>query len=150
MPVEVIGIDHIYLSVSDLARSGTFYDVLMSVLGFRRTTEMLDGDPHVHYYNRHYGVTIRPARAGTPPFDRLAPGLNHFCFRVESAEDVNRAAHELRAAGIETTDPAIWPQYDPDYYAFFLSDPDGIRLEITNYRQRRRLRFLKWDDATTP
>ena len=34
---EVIGIDHIYISVNDLARAEAFYDQVMSVLGFRQT-----------------------------------------------------------------------------------------------------------------
>lgn len=39
------------------------------------------------------------------------------------------------------------PEYAPDYYAIFFSDPDGIRLEITNYRQERRKRFDNWEHA---
>ncbi|PYJ97601.1 MAG: glyoxalase, partial [Verrucomicrobia bacterium] len=34
-----------------------------------------------------------------------------------------------------------------DYYAIFFSDPDGIRLEVTNYRQERRNRFDDWEHA---
>ena len=145
MPVEVIGIDHIHIAVRALGRAEAFYDRLMEILGFRKSTERLDGDPHVHYYNRHFGFTIRPARIGSHDLDRLAPGLNHFCFRVDRNEDVDRAARALAAAGIETTVPKPWPQYDPDCYAFFLSDPDGIRLEITNYRRRRRERSSNWN-----
>ena len=35
MPVEVIGIDHVYLSVRDLARAEAFYDRVMPILGYR-------------------------------------------------------------------------------------------------------------------
>ena len=37
MSVRVIGIDHVYLSVSDLTRSCAFYDQLMEILGFHRS-----------------------------------------------------------------------------------------------------------------
>ena len=60
---EVIGIDHIYITVSDLARSEPFYDrVLRDALGFRKNSFTLAGDPHVQYYNRHFGYVLRPAR----------------------------------------------------------------------------------------
>ena len=58
---------------------------------------------------------------------------------------VERAATELRALGIEPTAPRVYPQYASDYYATFLDDPDGIRLEITNFRQIRRRRMHDWD-----
>lgn len=38
---------------------------------------------------------------------------------------------------VEATEPCYYPEYDPDYYATF-EDPDGIRLEVTNFRERRR------------
>jgi catechol 2,3-dioxygenase-like lactoylglutathione lyase family enzyme len=41
---EVIGIDHIYISVSDLDRSEAFYDKAMAALGFRKNTFTIGGD----------------------------------------------------------------------------------------------------------
>jgi glyoxylase I family protein len=38
----------------------------------------------------------------------------------------------------------LHPDYAPDYMATFFTDPDGIRLEITNYRQERRDRHDAW------
>lgn len=35
----------------------------------------------------------------------------------------------------ETVAHSLYPEYAPDYYAIFFSDPDGIRLELTNFRQ---------------
>ena len=63
---EVIGIDHVYVAVSDLGRSEEFYDQAMTVLGFRKRKGSIGGDPHIHYYNRHFGYSIRPAREHTP------------------------------------------------------------------------------------
>jgi catechol 2,3-dioxygenase-like lactoylglutathione lyase family enzyme len=146
MPVEVIGIDHIYLAVRDLARSEAFYDrVMLKVLGYRKMQSTIAGDPHAHYYNRQFGLSLRPARAHTPEHDPYAPGLHHLCFRVVDERAVDRAAAELRALHIDVTDPAYYQQYGRDYYATFLDDPDGIRLEITNFRESRRLRMHDWD-----
>jgi len=146
VPVEVIGIDHVYLAVRDPAAAEGFYDrVLAGVLGYRKGASVIGGDPHVHYYNRHFGFSLRPARAGTPPHDPYAPGLHHFCFRVEDEAAVDRASAELRAAGVTTTDPRYYPEYAPDYYATFFTDPDGVRLEITNFRAQRRERMRDWE-----
>jgi glyoxylase I family protein len=143
MPVEVIGIDHVYVTVRDLARSEAFYDVVMPILGYRKAMSTLGGDPHIHYYNQQFGFSLRPARADRA-HDPYAPGLHHFCFRVIDECAVDRAAGELREAGIEVTAPRIYPEYDSDYYAIFFDDPDGIRLEITNFRATRRQRMFDW------
>ncbi|HVN84823.1 MAG TPA: VOC family protein [Candidatus Binatia bacterium] len=147
MPVDVVGIDHVYLAVSDLARSEAFYDrVMLGVLGFRKGTLPIAGEPHRHYYNRHYGFSIRPARHAIP-HDPYAPGLHHFCFRVEDEAAVRTAATELRARAIDASEPRYYPEYAPDYFATFFEDPDGIRLEITNFRQQRKQRMVHWNDG---
>lgn len=142
---DIIGIDHIYIAVSDMARSEAFYDAVTAALGFRKNAFTIDGDPHVQYYNRHFGYVIRPARS-RGVHDSYAPGLHHLCLRVDSIDDVRTAARELRAAGIDAGEAAHYPAYAPDYWAIFLVDPDGIRLEVTNYRQERRERHDGWDD----
>lgn len=144
---EVIGIDHIYIAVADLERSEVFYDrVLVEVLGFRKNTFELDGEPHIQYFNRHFGYVLRPARV-TSGHDAYAPGLHHLCFRVDSPGDVAETAARLRGAGIEASDACLCPEYAPDYWATYFSDPDGIRLEVTNYRLERRARHDHWSSA---
>ncbi len=145
MGIEVIGIDHVYVAVRDLRRSEEFYDRVMSILGFRKREALHGGDHHIKYHNRQFGYSLRPARRGTPDHDSYAPGLHHFCFRVIDETIVDRAARELRTAGVETTEPRYYPEYDLDYYATFFSDPDGIRLEITNFRERRRKWMHDWE-----
>lgn len=141
---EVTGFDHIYITVADLARSEAFYDlVLRDTLAFRKNRFALDGEPHVQYFNRHFGFVLRPARNSTP-HDPYAPGLHHFCLRVESVDDVAAAAETLRSLGIEAAEAKNYPEYAPDYWATFFTDPDGIRLEVTNYRQERRERHDDW------
>ncbi|NRF68224.1 VOC family protein [Aquincola sp. S2] len=141
---EVTGIDHIYLTVSELSRSEAFYDrLLLEALGFRKNRFEIGGDPHVQYYNRLFGIVLRPARQATP-HQPYAPGLHHLCLRVDSIAEVQALAQQLQAAGIAASDADTYPQYAPDYTATFLTDPDGIRLEVTNYRQERRERHDHW------
>lgn len=145
---EIIGIDHIYITVSNLERSEKFYDVVMKLLGFRKNQFQLEGEQHIQYYNRHFGYVLRPARS-TDFHNPYAPGLHHFCLRVESEQDVNAAARMLKEQNISVSEPKRYPEYAPDYFAVFLSDPDGVRLEITNYRQERRQRYDEWE-STAP
>jgi catechol 2,3-dioxygenase-like lactoylglutathione lyase family enzyme len=146
MNIEVIGIDHIYVSVTDLARSESFYDRIMPVLGFLKNSFSNEGDRHVQYYNRHFGFVLRPAKRQVS-HDPLAPGLHHFCFRVEDSRTVVAIAHRFEELDVECSAPQVYPEYAPDYYAIFFSDPDGIRLEVTNFRQERRRRHDDWKNA---
>jgi catechol 2,3-dioxygenase-like lactoylglutathione lyase family enzyme len=147
MEVEVIGIDHIYLAVSDMARAREFYDRLMPILGFKPNSFENEGDLHVQYYNRHFGIVLRPARQPVSKHDPLAPGLHHLCLRVHDRVAVGECAHRVGQAGIECSAPQLYPEYAPDYYAIFFSDPDGIRWEITNFREERQKRFRDWPDC---
>ena len=147
--IEILGIDHIYISVSDLARAEAFYDRVMPVLGFRKGSFALHGEAHVQYYNRHFGYVLRPARSALA-HDPYAPGLHHLCFRVETIADVVAAASALQALGVEATEAAHHPGYASDYWATFFRDPDGVRLEVTNYRQERRDRHDAWEQLAEP
>jgi glyoxylase I family protein len=141
---EVIGIDHIYVTVSDLDASEQFYDrVMIEALAFRKNKFRVAGDPHIQYFNRHFGFVLRPSRVSAK-HDRYAPGLHHFCLRVDSAVDVHAVADRLRALGVDVTEPRLYPEYASDYTATFFESPDGIRLEVTNYRQERRERHDHW------
>jgi len=141
--VEVIGIDHIYIAVAELTRSEDFYDRVFLNLGFRKNSFVIGDDPHVQYYNRHFGYVLRPAKT-RQAHDSYAPGLHHLCLRVDSTADVHAAANTLRGAGVDVSEPQLYPEYASDYVAAFFTDPDGLRLELTNYRQERRERHDRW------
>jgi glyoxylase I family protein len=143
---DVIGVEHIYLTVSDLGASERFYDlVLVQALGFRKKAFTLVDEPHIHYFNRQFGVVLRPARVATL-HDPYAPGLHHLCLRVLSAADVRSAAEALKRLGIEASEARLYPEYASDYMATFFTDPDGMRLEIANFREERRHRHDSWDE----
>jgi glyoxylase I family protein len=143
---EIIGIDHIYVTVSELGRSERFYDVVMQVLGFRKSEFRIEGATHIQYFNRYFGYVLRPART-RQAHDPYAPGLHHLCLRVEGEQDVREATRMLKERGIAVSDAKLYPEYAPDYFACFFSDPDGVRLEITNYRLERRQRHSNWGEV---
>jgi glyoxylase I family protein len=149
MAVEVTGLDHIYIAVADLRRSEAFYDGVMRMLGFRKSTKRINDEPHAHYFNPATQLTIRPARsAGARVHDPYSPGLHHLCLRVASDAQVDQTARGLRALGVDAAEPRLYPEYAPDYYATFFTDPDGIRLEVVAHRKLRSLIRDHWGELT--
>jgi len=145
MPTDVLGLDHIYVSVSDLERSQVFYDPVMAVLDFRKVVRPLaGGDLHVHYFNRVFQFSLRPARSRVHAHDPYSPGLHHFCFRVSDNDAVDSVAADLASRGIAASAPRTYPEYHEDYYATFFDDPDGIRLEVVNHMANRRAAVEYW------
>jgi glyoxylase I family protein len=116
----------------------------MTILGFRKNTFANEDDHHIQYYNRQFGLVLRPAHSKAK-HDLLSPGLHHLCFRVEDSDTVDSIAKRFAELNIPCSPPQLYPEYAPDYYAIFFCDPDGIRLEVTNYRQERRKRHDDWD-----
>jgi glyoxylase I family protein len=143
MKPEVSAIDHIYLTVSDIDRSARFYDQVMRLFGFRKGTDPIDEQPHARYFNRAVRITLRPAKT-VAAHDPYAPGLHHICLRVADRAAVSAAARGLKRLGIDVTGPRLYPEYEPDYYACFFADPDGIRFELVNHLRKRREVIRKW------
>ena len=148
MEIEVTAVDHIYIAVTDLDRSEAFYDSVMRLLGFRKGTTPIAGERHLHYFNPVTQYSLRAAKTAGRTHDSYSPGLHHLCFRVASTTDVDSAARELCALGIEASAPRHYPEYAADYYATFFTDPDGIRLEVVAHRRMRTIIRDHWDQLT--
>jgi len=145
--IEVLGLDHLYLTVADVATSEAFYDAVFGLLDFRKMDVPIGGDPHRHYFNRVMQISIRPAKTARP-HDPYAPGLHHVCLQVADNAAVDKFHALATAKGIAATAPAFYPQYADDYYATFLNDPDGLRFEIVARRIRRKRIAERWDELT--
>ena len=132
-------INHLDLTVSDLAVSEPFYDTVLRYLGFERL-EPPPGtsssrptwhakDPAQHLFS----IALCQARPDSRPHDRFTPGLHHVAFHAESREDVDGLHRFLLENGVKILDaPADYPQYWPVYYAVFFADPDGLKLEFVH------------------
>ena len=127
--IDVLGLDHVDLTVNDLARSIPFYEKVLGALGFRRV-------PHATYVvwaNAHLAIGLRPAERDAA-FDRYRVGLHHLALRVRSRDEVDRFHDLLVREGITVLDPpAEYPEYGPRYYAVFFADPDGMKLEVVHF-----------------
>jgi catechol 2,3-dioxygenase-like lactoylglutathione lyase family enzyme len=115
-------IDHLGFEVADLERSARFYDAVFFALGARRAHE----SPQAIAYGDN-GPAFWIVQRGRRP----EPGYGHVALKAVGKAAV-RAAH---VAGIENGGrseggPADRPQYGPHYYAAYLRDPDGLRVEV--------------------
>jgi catechol 2,3-dioxygenase-like lactoylglutathione lyase family enzyme len=125
---------HLDLTVSDLARSKPFYELVLGFLGYRcvkDTDEVVVWD--LTLPDGVCGIAIRPEQRRRE-HDRYTVGLHHFAWNADSRQDVDRLHERLIAAGITILDaPAAYPQYGTGYYAVFFADPDGLKLEYVHY-----------------
>jgi catechol 2,3-dioxygenase-like lactoylglutathione lyase family enzyme len=119
-------LDHISIGVSDLERSGAFYDALLAGLGYVRL--------FTHPRAVGYGLpgekdeAFAILRSGT---EARAPGTGcHIAFRARSREAVDAFhAAALRLGASDEGAPGLRPQHGENYYAAFVRDLDGYRLE---------------------
>ena len=113
---------HVAFEVSDLQRSARFYDAIFYALGARR---MFESEHAVAYGHDHEQFWI--VDRGRPP----APGYGHVALQANGRPAVDGAYRQgLEHGGRDDGKPGLRPQYGPLYYAAYLLDPDGLRLEL--------------------
>jgi catechol 2,3-dioxygenase-like lactoylglutathione lyase family enzyme len=121
--------DHMSIGVKELARSGQFYDAALGALGYERVTSF---DNMLGYGGERAQFWVGQV-AHPVPADRQS-GL-HFCFVAPNQAAVDRFyAAGLANGGEDNGPPGIRPEYGQFYYAAFLIDPDGYRLEAFFHR----------------
>lgn len=119
-------IDHIGFEVNDLVRSGRFYDAVLYALGARRMVQ----SEHVLAYGVN-APRVWIVMRSRPP----GPGYGHLALTASGKAAVD-AAHTAGLANGGTDDgaPGLRPQYGERYYAAYLRDPDGLRVEVVSRR----------------
>jgi catechol 2,3-dioxygenase-like lactoylglutathione lyase family enzyme len=119
-------IDHIGFEVSELGRSARFYDALFYALGARRTYD----SQHAIAYGLNgpeFWIVVR----GRPP----GPGYGHVALHASGKAAVDAAhAAGLAHGGSDDGPPGQRPRYGRRYYAGYLRDPDGLRVEVVSRR----------------
>lgn len=123
-------IDHVSVAVRDLATATKFYDAVLGAIGYRR----IDTRPRTAGWGKKYSdfwVNLRPAMTPAVP-DSGA----HICLRATSKEMVD-AFHAAALASGGSSDGAPGPRKndDPRYYAAFIRDPDGNRVEAVTFTE---------------
>jgi catechol 2,3-dioxygenase-like lactoylglutathione lyase family enzyme len=117
-------IDHVSIGVRDVAASKRFYDAVLRPLGYRCLS---DSAASLGYGAKAPALWIGASDRPVPPDTRS--GL-HFCFAAPSRESV-AAFHAagLESGGRDNGHPGLRADYGAGYYAAYLIDPDGYRVE---------------------
>ncbi len=121
-------IDHVSIAVRDLAASARFYEAVLGALGFVK----LEDRPATVGFGKTY------AEFWINRSDDLAPASAnsgaHVCLRARGPELVD-AFHQvaLEAGGESDGAPGLRPQHGDGYYAAFIRDPDGNRVEVVTF-----------------
>ena len=116
--------DHISIGVKSVAKSKKFYDDALKPLGIRCLSE----SPESLGYGAKAPALWIGKSSSPVPADKDS-GL-HFCFAAPNRKSVD-AFHKaaLAAGGKDNGKPGLRADYGENYYAAFVVDPDGYRLE---------------------
>lgn len=124
-------INHLDLTVSDVAVSSAFYDKVLGRLGYRRSGEYEGEVPCWVLSQAGFTISLGLHRAKVrSAHNRYSVGLHHLAFHAASRAEVDGFHDFLRGEGIAVLDPPAEYDYTPGYYALFFADPDGIKLEL--------------------
>lgn len=126
-------IDHVSIAVARLARAERFYDAVFAALDIpkigRDETWIGYGLRADAEHPERVYVSIRAGAASTEPG-------RHWAFKAPDRAAVRRFhAAGLDAGGRDDGAPGLRPTYHADYYAAFLADPDGNRIEAVCHRR---------------
>ena len=120
-------IDHVTLVVSDLAVSASFYTDVLAPLGIHRLDDDADG-------------SIAFGRPGADDFAIVAAEdvptttTAHVAFAAATDDAVDAFYAAAKATGAQTRRlPGVQLQYSANYYAVFVSDPDGNNIEAVHH-----------------
>ena len=117
-------IAHVSIGVRGLAGTKRFYDAALAPLGYKC---LRDNPAQLGYGGDSVVLWISPTATPVPADPQS--GL-HFCFNApdETAVQAFHAA-ALRAGGSDNGARGLRREYSPGYYAAFVIDPDGYRIE---------------------
>lgn len=119
---------HVSLGTNDAARAAAFYDPLLAALGIgpgKRRGGSVD------YSSGMIGFSLEQPSDGNPA--GVGNGV-HVCFAAGSRAAVD-AFHRTALAhgGTCAGPPGLRPEYDANYYAAFVRDPDGNKIEVVTF-----------------
>lgn len=117
-------INHVSVGVRDIKAARRFYDAALSTLGYSCLAE---GESYLGYGAKTAQFWVLTAEHPVPADAKS--GL-HFCFNAASRKAVDAFhASALKSGGRDNGKPGVRPDYGDTYYAAFVVDPDGYRLE---------------------
>jgi catechol 2,3-dioxygenase-like lactoylglutathione lyase family enzyme len=126
--------NHLDLTVSALGRSSAFYDLVLTTLGYAKSSEYAGDVPCwviADGAGGAFSIGLHQARSDRT-HDRYSVGLHHLALYADSRADVDAFHALLVREGIVVLDAPAEYDYTPGYYAVFFADPDGMKLELVH------------------
>jgi catechol 2,3-dioxygenase-like lactoylglutathione lyase family enzyme len=121
-------IDHVSIATRDLDRAARFYQAVLGAIGY----EKLVVRPRTIGFGKTYPEFWLNLRATMAPI--AADSGGHVALRVRTTELVDAFhAAALAAGGMSDGVPGLRPQHGEGYYAAFIRDPDGNRIEAVTF-----------------
>ena len=121
-------LDHVSVGVGDLERAAHFYELTLATLGLTRLVTR----PATIGFGKAYPefwINLRAGMAPVPPESGV-----HICLRARTTDDVDAFhAAALAAGGRSDGAPGLRPHDRVKYYAAFVVDPDGNRVEAVTF-----------------
>ena len=124
-------IHHLSLGVSDILRAAAFYDAVLAPLGYERVwSDIRPGEPgEAVGYGLPGGGDKLALKCTGDAAQAVGAGF-HVAFTAPDGQAVDRFYQAaLAAGGRDNGVPGLRPHYGPSYYAAFVIDPDGHRIE---------------------
>ena len=117
-------ISHVSIGVRDLVKAGRFYDTALAALGYKRLYDSTDA---LGYGEKSPELWVMKVERPVKPDE--ASGL-HLCFDAADRVGVD-AFHKagIKVGGRDNGKPGVRKDYGDNYYAAFVIDPEGYRLE---------------------
>jgi len=129
--VEINGVAHVILTVSNFEQCLPFYEKLLPFLGMRPVMR----SPDFFYCvggRTAVGISRADQTQGSGRFVQQRVGLHHSCFRARQRGDIDEAHRFLESIGAKIVHAPEEGPWAPGYYSVLFEDPDGIRLEINH------------------
>ncbi|MBT4521125.1 MAG: VOC family protein [Halieaceae bacterium] len=136
--MEMNGIAHIQITVSDYSKCYPFYRKLFEFLEMKL---VFDTEELIYGVGSRTGILVRGANEAyqNEVFEQWRIGLHHFCFRARSREDIDGLYTFLSENGATIVHPPEDAAWAPGYYSVLFEDPDGIRIEANHVPGRGKL-----------
>jgi catechol 2,3-dioxygenase-like lactoylglutathione lyase family enzyme len=129
--MEINGVAHVMLTVSDFDACRPFYERLLRFLGLTPVIT-LDGMLYCVGGRTAFGIVKADERYRSERFVQQRVGLHHVCFRARERADVDALYQFLPTIGARIVHPPEEGPWAPGYYSVLFEDPDGIRLEVNH------------------
>ncbi len=136
--MQLNGMAHVQLTVSDFERAVPFYERLLNFVDMKT---VMKGDGFLYCVGSRTAIAISPAdpEYRGERFVQRRVGLHHLCLRARSREQVDELHEFLKELGATIVHPPEQQDgFAPGYYSLLFEDPDGIRIEV-NYVPGRGL-----------